>query len=186
MVALSVVTVAGPAAIATAQAVQENSHTPEKALGWLLSQAQLANRAPRLAAATHFQATDDTIRPALDAVRLWYQGPFTIVSDLVVINVSKSRIRQRRAVVSDFSPSPPTVDPRLDSGTFVPKYNDPRPTSPYAPYGFGPLEQLSPFLLDQVIPPCLFDPTAFNCQTPYGPYNPPPNPPGVTGLLRRR
>ncbi len=177
---------AGQAAITTAHAVQENSHTPEKGLGWILSQAQRAGKAPRLALATHFQASDDTIRPALDAVRSWYQGPFSIVTDLVVINVSSKRILQRRAVVSDYSPTPPTVDPRLSSGTVVPKYNDPRTTSPYYPYSYGPLEQLSPFLQEQVIQPCLYDPTSFSCQNPYAAYNPPPNPPGVTSMLRRR
>jgi ribonuclease Z len=177
---------AGQAAITTAHAVQENSHTPEKGLGWILNQAQRAGKAPRLALATHFQASDDTIRPALDAVRSWYQGPFSIVTDLVVINVSSKRILQRRAVVSDYSPTPPTVDARFSSGTVVPKYNDPRTTSPYYPYSYGPLEQLSPFLQEQVIQPCLYDPTSFSCQNPYAAYNPPPNPPGVTSMLRRR
>ena len=171
------------AALLTSRAVQQNSHTPELALGYILRQAQLANRAPRLAVATHFQASDDTIRPAFDAVRTWYGGPFSIVTDLVVINVSKSQIRQRRAVVSDYSPSPPLADPRVPNGTYLPKYNDPRTTSPYNPPGYplglGPLEQFCPFLLDQIIDPCLYDPAGWECAAQYTAYNPPPNPPGV-------
>jgi ribonuclease Z len=177
----------GAAALMTSRAVQQNSHTPELALGYMLQQARNASRAPRLAVATHFQATDDTIRPALDAVRTWYAGPFSIVTDLVVINVSQSQVRQRRAVVSDYSASPPLADPRVANGTYLPKYNDPRTTSPYNPpafpypLGFGPLEQFSPFLSDQIIDPCLYDPApaGWECATPYAAYNPPPNPPGV-------
>jgi ribonuclease Z len=177
--------VAGEAAVRTSRAVQENSHTPEKALGYLLARAQQAGKAPRLAVGTHFQATNDTIRPAFDAVRSWYGGPFTIATDLVVIDVSRDRVLARRAVVSDYSPTPPSVDPRLASGIAMPKYNDPRPapTNPYTPY--GPLEQFSPFLLEQVIPPCDYDTGDFGCLNPYAPNDPPPNPPGVASLRRR-
>jgi len=48
---------------------------------------------------THFQSEDDTISVALDNIYSWYSGPVTIVTDLVVLNVSKSQIRERRAVV---------------------------------------------------------------------------------------
>jgi ribonuclease Z len=176
-------------AIKTSRAVQQNSHTPEKALGYMLHEAQQAGRAPRLAVATHFQATDSTIRPAFDAVRTWYDGPFTIAADLEVINVSSSEIRLRRAVVSDFADAPPTADPRARNGVRTPKYNDPRGVigsgfedadSPYWPLGLGPLEQLSaPFLTDQVIDACLYDPGEWECATSYTAYNPPEDPPGV-------
>lgn len=177
-----------PFAIKTSRAVQQNSHTPELALGYMLQQAQLADRAPRLAVATHFQATDSTIRPAFDAVRTWYDGPFSIVTDLEVINVSSSGILKRRAVVSDYADAPPPADPRARNGVYPPKYNDPRgipgspvadPNSPYYPFGLGPLEQFSPFMTDQVIDPCLYDPSGWECTTPYTAYNPPPDPPGV-------
>jgi ribonuclease Z len=169
----------GDVALATSRAVQMNSHTPELALGYLLRQAQLVNRAPRLAVGTHFQASDDTIRPAFDAVRTWYAGPFSIVTDLVVINVAKSRIRQRRAVVSDYSQAPPPADPRARIGTYLPKYNDPRTTSPFYLLGLGPLEQFCPFLSDQIISSCQYDPNGWECAQNYTAYNPPPNPPGV-------
>jgi ribonuclease Z len=170
---------ATPNAIKTSRAVQENSHTPELALGYLLRQAQLKERAPRLAVATHFQASNSTIFPAFEAVRMWYPGPFTIATDFVVINVSSSEIRQRLAVVSDYANTPPPADPRASSGLVLPKYSDPRVDSPYSPLGLGPLEQFSPFLLEQVIDPCLYDPTGWQCTDHYTAYNPPPNPPGV-------
>ena len=176
-------------AIKTSRAVQENSHTPELALGYLLQQAQLQDRAPRLAVATHFQASDSTIRPAFNAVRTWYGGAFTVAFDLVVINVSESRIRQRRAVVSDYANVPPGADPRAQNGVYPPKYNDPRglpenppytdENNPYYPLGLGPLEQFSPFLTTQVIDPCKYDLTGWQCTDDYSAYNPPPNPPGV-------
>jgi ribonuclease Z len=80
------------------QAVQNSSHTPQKALGYILSQTN-----PRLGVATHFQVNDDTVGPALDDIRSWYQGPVAIATDLLVINVSSSQIRQRRAVVDDYA-----------------------------------------------------------------------------------
>jgi len=73
---------------------------------YLLKQAAGApesDRAPRRAVAAYFQASDDTIGPAFDAVRTRYAGRFSIVTDLVVINVSPNRIRDRVAVVSDYS-----------------------------------------------------------------------------------
>jgi hypothetical protein len=55
--------------------------------------------------------------------RMLYTGPFNIVTDLVVITVSKTQIRPWRAVVSDCSQSPPLADPRIPNGTYLPKYN---------------------------------------------------------------
>ena len=174
------------ASLLTARAVQENSHTPELALGYILAETQKANKSPRLAVATHFQASDSTIRPAFDALRSWYAGPITIATDLMVFNVSRSRILQRRAVVSDYSPTPPVVDERAPAA-FAPKYSDPRTDpnlNPYYPY--GPLEQFSPFLTDNVIPACSWDSSGFQCTHPYSAYNPPPNPPGVAATARAR
>jgi len=91
-------------AVAALQRVQDSSHTPEKAFGYILGQLQLLKVAPRLAVGTHFPATDNTIREAFSQIRLDYpKGEVTIASDFMVINVTKQRIRQRRAVVSDYS-----------------------------------------------------------------------------------
>jgi ribonuclease Z len=129
-------------ALAMATAVQNNSHTPEKALGYIFSQTK-----PRLGVATHFQVNDDTTGPALSAIRTFYQGPVVIATDLLVINVSKSEIRERKAVVSDYAwyPSPKVYSP--DQLT-TPKYN-------------GPYAQLNDTLLGSVIPE-----SAYAGQTP--------------------
>ena len=84
-----------------AEMVQNSSHTPQGAFGYLLSQ---MNPPPRLAVATHFQAADDTIASAMRSVRNHYPtGEITFAADLMVITVSPTRIRQERAVVSDFA-----------------------------------------------------------------------------------
>ncbi|MGA3316635.1 MAG: MBL fold metallo-hydrolase [Candidatus Korobacteraceae bacterium] len=84
-----------------AQEIQDSSHTPEKAFGYILSQLKVP---PRLAVATHFQATDDTINPALKDIRLWYpKGEVTFACDLMVLNVTKAGIRQRRGDVSSYA-----------------------------------------------------------------------------------
>ncbi|MCX6303822.1 MAG: MBL fold metallo-hydrolase [Bacteroidetes bacterium] len=102
------------AAMEYATQVQNSSHTPQGAFGYLLSQ---MNPPPRLAVATHFQAADDTIASAMRSVRNHYPaGEVTFASDLMVLTVSKNEIRQERAVVSDFafypvSPLKPVSDP---------------------------------------------------------------------------
>ncbi len=84
-----------------AKSVQDSSHTPQGAFGYILSQ---LTPPPRLAIATHFQAADDTMASATQSVRNHYpNGTFTFASDLMVFNVSKTQIRQRKAVVSDFA-----------------------------------------------------------------------------------
>jgi ribonuclease Z len=84
-----------------ALAVQNSSHTPQGAFGYILS--QISPR-PRLAVATHFQATDDTISSALNSVRNHYPiGDVTWAADFMVLNVTPTSIRQRRAVVNDYA-----------------------------------------------------------------------------------
>ena len=88
--------------------VQNSSHTPQGAFGYLLSQ---MSPPPRLAVATHFQAADDTIKSAMQSVRNHYPvGDVAFAADLMVINVSPGRIMQRRAVVSPYAfyPIPPS------------------------------------------------------------------------------
>jgi ribonuclease Z len=119
-------------AVAALQRVIDSSHTPEKAFGYILSQLKVA---PRLAVGTHFPATDDTISEAFGAIRTWYpRGEVTIASDFVVLNVTKERIRQRRAVVSDYSWA--TISKAVSEappGTFeVPKYQLNGVGNPYA------------------------------------------------------
>jgi ribonuclease Z len=123
-------------AIDALQRVIDSSHTPEKAFGYILGQlAAHPNIPPRLAVGTHFPATDDTIREAFAEIRTWYpKGEVTVASDFMVINVTKAGIRQRRAVVSDYSWA--TLDHSISeaptSDFEVPKYSKNGVGDPYA------------------------------------------------------
>ena len=127
--------------------VQNSSHTTQAAFGYLLSQ---IDPAPRLAVATHFQATDDTIesaRQTLDAFGI-DRDAYTFALDFMVFNVTKDAITQRRMDVSRHAypmmgaPNPPPYT--------LPKYHKivDGPTGPM-PVG-DPEAQL---LLDDAIPP---------------------------------
>ena len=150
-----------------AETIEENSHTPEKVFGYILGKLK---KPPRLAVATHFQAEDDTIRVALHNIQCFYKEPVSIATDLVVLNVSKSRIMERRAVVSDFTWNPPAADPRAAGGTKDPKYIDNNAGNPYKPN--APLSQFDQALLNKVIDPCLYNTSAWNCGGSYQTYVP--------------
>lgn len=129
-----------PQAVAYTTAVQDSSHATQKAFGYILSQTN-----PRLGVATHFQVNDDTVEPAMEDIRTWYQGPVTLAKDLLVINVSKDSIRQRYAQVSDYAWYP------------APKLYPPDQLAP--PKYPSPLAQLSNELLEQVIPASVYEDT---------------------------
>lgn len=116
-------------AVAALQRVIDSSHTPEKAFGYILSQLrpEYGGVPPGLAVGTHFPATDDTINEAFQQIRLWYpKGAVTVASDFMVINVTKARIRQRRAVVPDYSWATisSTVSGSPPDAFDTPKYHD--------------------------------------------------------------
>jgi ribonuclease Z len=104
--------------------VQNSSHTPQGAFGYLLSQMKPP---PRLAVATHFQASDDTISSAMHSVRNHYPvGEVTFAADLMVITVSENEIRQQRAVVSDFAYYPDSpLDKNKTNSPLYWKWDDP-------------------------------------------------------------
>ena len=88
--------------------VQNSSHTPQGAFGYLLSQ---INPRPRLTVATHFPAADDTVACALKSVQAHCPdielGRDIVWSfDLMVIKVTKEQITQFRGEVSDYGFSP--------------------------------------------------------------------------------
>lgn len=89
--------------------VQNSSHTPQGAFGYLLSQ---INPRPRLTVATHFPVANDTVACALKSVQahcpdIQKIGPELIWSfDLLVLRVTKEKIMQLRAVVPEFGYSP--------------------------------------------------------------------------------
>jgi len=124
----------------------DSSHTPQKAFGYLLVQLKVP---PRLAVATHFPSEDDTVvgpmpdgagDPALPDINLWYPttNPVTgeeqvvVAADLLVLNVSKSGIRKRQGIVSDYAWVPPGMP--YDPATLVePEYHNPDGSGdPYA------------------------------------------------------
>ena len=86
--------------------VQDSSHTPQGAFGYLLSEIK---KRPRLTVPTHFPTTDDTVACALKSVRahvpdIGRLGEQIVWSyDLMVLRVYENRIRQHRAAVSDYS-----------------------------------------------------------------------------------
>jgi len=120
-------------AVKIAKTVQESSHTPEQALGYILKKTH-----PRLGVGTHFQANDDTIGPAYEAVRTWYDGPFAIAVDGLVVTLSRNEIRSAYADLDQYAwyPKPKMYPPKALK---PPKYD-------------GPLAQLNKVLLRHVIP----------------------------------
>lgn len=110
------------AAYNSAVTVQNSSHTPQGAFGYLLSQMP---RRPRLAIATHFPVADDTVASALASVQAHcpdiQQGrDITWSFDRMVIRVTASQITQLRANVSDFTFSAVPSSVHTDPAT--PKY----------------------------------------------------------------
>lgn len=138
-----------------AQMVQDSSHTPQKALGYMLNQLKQKKKAPRLAVATHFQATDDTIESAFHDIRLWYpRGDVAIASDFMVVTVSKKKIHVERAIVSEYAWPQAVASPY--SQPEAPKYwayTDDTKTSITG----DPTAQLDPTEDAQVINPDLYN-----------------------------
>jgi ribonuclease Z len=101
-----------PSAVQQLQRVQNSSHTPQGAFGYLLSQ---IDPRPRLTVATHFPAADDTVACAMKSVMEHcnvvqgrdptpeeHAARITWSFDCMVITVSKDQILEQRGVVSDF------------------------------------------------------------------------------------
>lgn len=108
--------------------VQNSSHTPQGAFGYMLSEINKGKR-PGLAVATHFPTADDTVACALKSVQahcheIQKVGDQLVWSfDLMVLRVFPGRIEQRRAVVSDFSFNPPIPQQQAHSDMYAPKYH---------------------------------------------------------------
>lgn len=115
--------------VATVQAlttVQNSSHTPQGAFGYILSQLISNNVQPKLTVATHFPVADDTVGSAFDSVQAHCPGiemgrDLVWSFDLMVLRVFPDRIEQRRADVSDYAFTPPV---QMPVGLMPPKYND--------------------------------------------------------------
>jgi ribonuclease Z len=104
--------------------VQNSSHTPQGAFGYMLSQ---MDPRPRLPVVTHFPVADDTVACALKSIQahcpdIKKLGDQLVWSfDLMVLRVFPDRIEQRRAEVNDFSFNPPM--PLSDKKMYAPKYH---------------------------------------------------------------
>jgi ribonuclease Z len=130
--------------IARLKNVQDSSHTPQGAFGYLLSQ---IHPRPRLTVATHFPVSDDTIACALKSVNKHCPDIGTDMSklaeyplvwsfDLMVIRVfagnPKPEILRRRAEVLDYGFSPIAHTPPVED-LKTPKYHTPEGEGdPYA------------------------------------------------------
>ena len=106
--------------------VQNSSHTPQGAFGYILSQLISNNVQPKLTVATHFPVADDTVGSAFDSVKAHCpdveMGKDLVWSfDLMVLRVFPDRIVQCRADVSDYAFNPPV---QMPTGLIPPKYND--------------------------------------------------------------
>jgi ribonuclease Z len=120
--------------------IQASSHSPQGGFGYLLSQ---INPAPRLTVATHFPVANDTVACAMKSVQehfpkaVVYQGnqaphpthsqpdnPVRITwsLDLMVINVSKDKIVEQQAVVTDLAWPPWVNYPVPQANMNPPKY----------------------------------------------------------------
>ena len=114
------------ATVAGLTSVQNSSHTPQGAFGYLLSQLISNNVQPRLTVATHFPVADDTVGSAFDSVKAHCpdveMGKDIVWSfDLMVLRVFPDRVVQCRADVSDYAFTPPV---QMPVGLIPPKYND--------------------------------------------------------------
>ena len=102
--------------------VQNSSHTPQGAFGYILSQIEPR---PKLTVATHFPVDDETVASALQSVQAHTNvamGQDIVWSfDLMVLRVFPDRIEQGRADVSRYCFNPPV---QLPAGMMPPKYND--------------------------------------------------------------
>ncbi len=107
--------------------IEDSSHTPQGAFGYLLSQ---INPRPRLAVIAHFPTANDTIACALNSVKAHFPNENYPVlgtdiiwaTDLMVLSVKKSGITQLMGQVSDYTFGPPQNVPSLQNS---PKYPTP-------------------------------------------------------------
>lgn len=105
--------------------IQDSSHTPQGAFGYLLSQ---VTPRPQLTVATHFPVSDDTVACAMRSVRnhvadignLGEQLTFSFDGMVISALANSRRVTQRRAEVLDFGALPV---PQIYGAYSVPKYH---------------------------------------------------------------
>jgi ribonuclease Z len=117
------------------QEVQDNSHTPELALGETMAACR-----PKLGVITHCHFNQDTFITAVDRVRKRYDGPLAWAIDTMVLNLRPGKpIKQRMALTADAAWD-------LGTKTYLPEaYAAPKYDGPYA--------QFSDFTMKHILPP---------------------------------
>ena len=73
-------------------------HCPPRSAGKIFSLTR-----PRLAVLYHLMLSEDLLLPILDDLRVTYDGPVALARDLMTFNITKEKITQRMAVVSDMA-----------------------------------------------------------------------------------
>lgn len=99
--------------------IAEKAHTSPTYLGQVFNIAK-----PTLGVGTHFFTNDDTIDPAMTALRQVYAGPVVIAQDLMTINVTPYQIVTRMAMTdklmwakkSEKAEDDPYLDPMVTEG----------------------------------------------------------------------
>jgi ribonuclease Z len=139
-------------AVCLAKRVQNSSHTPQGAFGYLLSR---ISPFPGLTVATHFPTADDTVQCAMKSLKEHlpkvYQGErptapsdaprVTFAMDLMVITVDGNRrIREQRGDIDPFGYQPTVQNQRPADRQSVPKYHCPEATDGN---GGDPLAQIN-------------------------------------------
>ncbi len=80
-------------------------HTPPEAFGKIMSMVK-----PRMAVAYHFFKDFDTTNEIYERIRSTYDGPLSLAGDFMVWNVTKDKITERMAVVSEEVWPPPASE----------------------------------------------------------------------------
>jgi len=147
-------------AVYIAKTVEESSHTPQGAYGYLLSQIRPR---PKLAVIAHFPVADDTVACALQSVQAHFpDASYPVLgrdivwaTDLMVLSVKAGQITQRMGQVGDYTFGVPEnlpgnqetpkyhtaqglMDPtaQLDLTTLLPPYNTETKTWNYCENGY--------------------------------------------------
>jgi ribonuclease Z len=113
------------AAVNGATTVENSSHTPQGAFGYLLSQ---ITPHPRLTVLTHFPVEDDTVQCAMNSVLAHFpQAGYPVFgrdiiwsTDLMVLRVKKDQITQLMGRVSNYTWNAP---PDMSAPLGIPKYH---------------------------------------------------------------
>jgi ribonuclease Z len=131
--------------VAQTKYVEDCSHTPAQALGYLLHQLDTAHAAPRLAVGTHCTTDANTTNELITDLRSWYTNDFVLAKDCLVLSVFTNRskpIVQWNAV----SNATPNGWYRAEAVY----------TNKAAPYYSNNMMQFSAFLTNSIIPDFLY------------------------------